>query len=250
MSGGPSEPSNEPSLHGAWLQSERTRLALSRPALAKHLGISASHITGIETRRQPVPSEWYETLRDLGFRVPSTDLVGQSDTPELPSALQDTASLLPQHAASLLPSASAEERGAAKTARAHDETPDAKQNLTGAWLRSFCRDNSLSLSQISDCLDVPFKTVLYYEQHDRPLPAWWVKKIQPLAREQSDSTDPVKVIVDYRLRLGRLASQSAVEVMAWIAHDLRASGAEESVTYDQLEAAMEGLLTQRRRRGP
>lgn len=240
MSGGPSEPSNEPSLHGAWLKKERTRLALSQRVLAIHLSVSPLRVSEVETRQKPVPSEWLVPLSGMGFRVPGSILVGPGEPPPPLGAPQDTPSNRP--------SVSPNERPAAEAAGAQEGMRDAKQSLTGAWLRSFCREHGLSLSQISECLDVPLDTIRYYEQHDRALPAWWVKKIEPLARQQHDGKDLVEVIMDYRLRLGRLAGQSAVEVLAWIAHDLRASGAEGSVTFDQLEAAIESLLAQRRGR--
>lgn len=228
MSGGPLEQSNEQTLQGAWLRQERTRLALSRPFLAERLGVPLRLITIVETKAQPVPSAWLETLKGLGFRVV---LAGE-----------------PQEGPSPIPTASVEEGAAAGAEGGRERAHEAKQGFTGAWLRSFCREHRISLSQISDCLDVPFKTVLYYEQRDRPLPAWWVTKIQPLASHQPESTDLVQVIIDYRLRFGRLAEQSAVEVLAWIAHDLRASGAEQSVSFTDIEEALATLQSSRRSR--
>jgi hypothetical protein len=122
------------------------------------------------------------------------------------------------------------------------------QRPTGAWLRSFCRDHDITLQQIGECLDVPAETVRYYEQRDRPLPSWWLEKLQPLAAHRPEQEDLVALIVRYRMQFGRVAGQSAVEVLAWIAHDLRVSGAEESVSYEEIGAAVECLLTARRAR--
>ena len=238
MSGGPAEPSNEQPLHGAWLQQERTRLALSRPILAERLGIPVLRITSVETRHQPVPSAWLVTLRELGFRLPGPARV---EPPEYPV-------LSGEPAPSLLPLASAAGGAEPGADRRREAAHEVKQALTGTWLRSFCHEHSISLSQISERLDVPLDTVRYYEQHDRPLPSWWVKRIQPLAKQPPESKDLVEVITSYRLRLGHLAGQSPVEVLAWIAHDLRASGAEASVSFEDLEAAIAGLLSLRRAR--
>lgn len=255
MSGDPSSQDNEQSLDGNWLRRERERHAISRPFLAEQLQVALGIVQKVETKNLAVPAEWMIMLARFGFRFQSSS-VSPSVAPA--TAAITVEDLAPADGPSALgqqksqDSPSAESQRPVQTASEGSTTPEDKAPVrqpppTGSWLRAFRREHSLTLEQISQRLQIPVSTVGYYERKDRPLPSWWISTVQPLGQDTAQP-DLVELIATYRLQFGRRAGQSAVEALAWIAHDLRTSGAEQDVSYEEVEAAIEALLSRRRAR--
>lgn len=256
MSGDPSSQDNEQSLDGNWLRQERERHAISRPFLAEQLQVALGIVQKVETKNLAVPAEWMMMLARFGFRFQSS-----SESPSVAPATAAIAGedLAPADEPSALgqqegqESPSAESQRPVQTASEKSTTPEDNPPVTrqppptGSWLRAFRREHNLTLDQISQRLQIPVSTVGYYERKDRPLPSWWISTVQPLGQDTAQP-DLVELIATYRLQFGRRAGQSAVEALAWIAHDLRTSSAEQDVSYEEVEAAIEALLSRRRAR--
>lgn len=251
-----SSPSNGAIFDGSWLRRERERLAIGRPSLAERLQVPQSAVQKVETKGLPVPDDWLQMLARFGFRLqrPSPNPSAAAPIPASPGVPPPERQSAPANE-SLAPAQTADAEAPAPDSAAPEpaeETPstpaEPRPTITGSWLRTFRHEHRLSLEQISQRLQIPVSTISYYERLDRPLPGWWLSTLIPLA-EYTPPPDLIELIVTYRLQFGRSAGQSAVEVLAWIAHDLRASGAEKDISYAEVEAALDRFLTQRRERG-
>ena len=233
------------SAEGGWLQAERERLGLSRNSVRQLLNIQWATYAKIERQKLPVPQRWWRKLKEVGFRFP-----GKPAPPPAPSVPAPPPAAL-------------------------------QGGLRGTWLRRQRQRLGLSEQDLWKALQVHWRTFTAVERHNRLIPAAWLPTLERLgmtaagrpeaaseprprrapavsppaapaappaaaaAPDQPDGDDLLSMIVKYRLALGRRSRQSAVEIMALIAHDLRTADLSQAITHDQLAAAMQSLLRSR-----
>lgn len=234
------------SADGGWLQAERERVGLSRNSLRQLLNVHWATCAKIEQKKLPVPRRWWRKLKEVGFRLPGKPAPARA--PSVPAP----------------PPA----------------TPKLQAGLRGTWLRRQRQRLGLSDRDLWRALQVHWRTLSVVERHNRIIPAEWLPALERLgmtaagapgaaseprpgrapavspraaaappaavpAPAQPDGEDVLSMIVKYRLALGRRSRQSAVEIMALIAHDLRTADLSQAITHDQLAAAMQTLLRSR-----
>ena len=68
---GEEPPSRLTVFNGIWFRRERERVAIGRPAVAAHLGVTVGRVTALETKSLAVPDQWWPLLPALGFSCPS-----------------------------------------------------------------------------------------------------------------------------------------------------------------------------------
>lgn len=215
---------------GRWLRAERERLGYSRQALQAHMKkVEADTYAFVESRGLIVPAHWRPVLRRLGFQFPTAGAPPKQN-------------LLKRFG-----------------------TPS---SLSGEWLARERSRLGLSVSEVRSALRIPWNVLVRTERHNLSVPAVWIPTLRDLrmnvdqgtaegvsgAKEEADSPAPasappssekaaelVELILSYCLKFGRSSGQTPVEILAWIAHDLRQSGVEAAISFDAVEQAVQAL---------
>lgn len=215
---------------GRWLRAERERLGYSRQALQAHLKqVEADTYAFVEGRGLVIPAHWRPVLRRLGFQFPTSEASPQPD-------------LLRRFG---VPS-----------------------SLKGEWLARERSRLGLSVSEVRSALRITWNVLVSTERRNLQIPEVWLPALRGLGmrvdpetaesvsgvKEEVNSSAPasgppapdkaaelVELILTYRLKFGRSSGQTPVEILAWIAHDLRQSGAEHAISFEAVERAMKAL---------
>lgn len=215
---------------GRWLRAERERLGYSRQALQAHLKqVEADTYTFVEGRGLVIPAHWRPVLRRLGFQFPKAEAAPPPD-------------LLRRFGA--------------------------PSSLKGEWLARERSRLGLSVSEVRSALRVTWNVLVCTERRNLQIPEAWLPALRGLGmrvdpetaesvsgvKEEADSPAPssaplapdkaaelVELILTYRLEFGRSSGQTPVEILAWVAHDLRQSGAEHAISFEAVERAMKAL---------
>jgi hypothetical protein len=215
---------------GRWLRAERERLGYSRQALQAHLKqVDADTYAFVEGRGLVIPASWRPVLRRLGFQFPTPE---SSPQPELLRRF------------------------------------GAPSSLNGEWLARERSRLGLSVSEVRSALRISWHVLVRTERRNFQIPEKWLPALRDLGmrvgpemeesvsgvKEEAESSAPanappaiekaaelVELILSYRLKFGRSTGQTPVEVLAWIAHDLRQSGAEAAISFDAVERAVRAL---------
>lgn len=222
---------------GRWLRAERERLGYSRHALQAHLKqVEADTYAFVEARGLVIPAHWRPVLRRLGFRFPSAEALPKPD-------------LLRRFGAS--------------------------SSLHGEWLARERSRLGLSVSEVKSALQISWNVLVSTERRNLPVPEMWLPALRGLGMRVGPETAEsmpgekegvpaekggvissppadappalknapalVDLILTYRLEFGRSSGQTPVEILAWIAHDLRQSGAEAAISFGAVEQAVQAL---------
>lgn len=215
---------------GRWLRVERERLGYSRQALQAQLKqVEADTYDFVEGRGLIIPAHWRPVLRRLGFQFPTPE------SPPQPELLRRFG---------------------------------APSSLTGEWLARERSRLGLSVSEVRSALRISWHVLVRTERRNFQIPKMWLSALRGLGmrvgpeavesvsgvKEEAESSAPasapaatekaaelVELILSYRLKFGRSSGQTPVEILAWIAHDLRHSGAEAAISFDAVEQAVRAL---------
>ena len=134
---------------GAWLRTERERIAVGRRPVAERLGIAESTLARVERQALDVPLSWLPGLAALGFPVPPP----QADTPVV-----------------------------TEPSREPDVSPplDEANLLRGQWLRAQRFEHSVHLHRLAKALHVRCAGLLQLERSNLLLPVAWMAPLMEL----------------------------------------------------------------------
>ncbi|HRI52345.1 MAG TPA: hypothetical protein PLW65_19375, partial [Pseudomonadota bacterium] len=247
-------PPGRSSVDGSWLQAERERAGLSRNSLRQLLNIQWATYAKIERQKLPVPRRFWPKLKEVGFRFPGKPAPASAPpvappppaVPKLQVGLRGTWLRRQRQRLGL------SDRDLWKALRVHWRTLTVVEQhnrvIPAAWLPALERLGMTAPSG-PEAASAP---------RPRSAPAVSPPAAAPPAAAAAPSAvaaapaqpegpgeDVLSMIVKYRLALGRRSRQSAVEIMALIAHDLRTADLSQAITHDQLAAAMQSLLRSR-----
>lgn len=201
----PLAPKLQGGLRGAWLRRQRQRLGLSDRDLWKALQVHWRTLSSVERHNRVIPAAWLPALERLGMTAAGSPETTSEPRPRSAPAVSSPAASPPAVRPSAVSSPAV--------------SPPAVSSP------------AVSSPAVSPSAVSPSAATA------APLAA--------AAPAQPEEDDVLSMIVKYRLALGRRSRQSAVEIMALIAHDLRTADLSQAITYDQLAAAMQSLLRSR-----
>lgn len=261
-------------VNGTWMQLERQRLGKSRNQLRQLLGVDWQTYARIEDRALPVPHAWRTALRDAGFLFPSQRASALS--PQSPPAAVPQSELRGHWLRDARTRQHMSAEAVWKALRVHRLTLASIEQYDGVlprdWLPVLQRlglsidvapatapaaapaaaatpaaVSALSSASRPSQPELPVMPDAVAVQSDESVPP--VHPDAPVSAEsvraEESPRELLEMVVRYRLILGRRAGQTAAEAMAWIAHDLRQLGLEQSVTYEDLSALTDSILRRR-----
>ena len=136
-------------LDGAWLRTERERIAVGRRPVAERLGIAESSLARVERQALDVPLSWLPGLAALGFPVqhPQADtavVTAPSSEPDVNTPLDDA------------------------------------NRLRGQWLRAQRFEQAVHLHRLAKALHVRCAGLLQPERSNLLLPVAWMAPLMEL----------------------------------------------------------------------
>jgi hypothetical protein len=253
-------PKEQQLLTGTWLREQRLRKGISGPVLGVYLGVRPAMVATIEVRDWPVPPEWLPVLWNLGFSTQAAKADAKGPDYKAPEALPEkppsriSGNWLLYHRLRLQLSQ--------KTLGQHIKATQLQVSrcerkdglLPPEWLQPLLRLGfpvpkqllSSMAKKLSELYERSSRQPPSASETDPEAPAKPETVVAELVEPPVSISELVKTILEYRLKLGPRIGQSPIQVLAWIAHDLRMAGAEQAFSHEAVRAAMELLLHPRR----
>jgi len=224
-------------LKGGWLRKERERLRLSQKAVGQHLDVKQTTLCKTERQDRLIPGSWLPVLQRLGF-------FAGSSKPESSPTDGLTGAWLKQHRQRL-------ERTIAyisdRTRIAWKLIQDVEKRnepIPQEWLPGL---QKLGFSVPSHLLKPAEQRQTGAKAAKPELPCTDTAKAtaQPAPRagaNPASSADVIELIIDYRTRIGKTLGLSPLQLLSSIVKDLQEAEVKQRMTYEDVKAAVRGLL--------